>query len=244
MQANQAPLSRRLARRAIRWQTMRIPRLFVAPSIVCALSAAALADPAPMVRPAASVSTKPAAKPAASTKPAAKPAPQPVPELPPVLPPPPLVTPAQEIVPPSGGLGNDLVLAPLPPPLPPVRRDPKQVRLGALIWAGGYLPALIAPLLLWPRVDTLDGPTALANYSLLVPLIGPYISAIAAPAQAEEGNGRAVMSAWSVPWLLTSGLLQTTGFVLLLHGALPRLRVVDDVAVIPTGSGTAVVGRF
>lgn len=246
MRANHKPLSRRLALCAIRWQTMRIPRLVVATSIVWVSADVAAAPPVPMVRPAAPALKKPVvAKPAETAKPVvAKPVTPPVPVLPPVLPPPPLVTPAQEIVPPAGGLGNDLVLAPLPPPLPPVRRDPKQVRLGALIWAGGYLPALIAPLLLWPRVDTPDGPTALANYSLLVPLIGPYISAIAAPAQAEAGNGRAVMSAWSVPWLLTSGLLQTTGFVLLLHGALPRLRVVDDVAVIPTGSGTAVVGRF
>ena len=127
---------------------------------------------------------------------------------------------------------------------PPIRRDPKQIRVGALIWAAGYLPAFIAPLLLWPKADTADGPSALANYSLLVPLLGPYISAIAAPAQAEEGNGRAVLSAWSVPWLLTSGLLQTTGFVMLLHGAIPRLREVDGIAVLPTSNGATVLGRF
>lgn len=223
---------------------MRIDRPLLAVFLLVGLGDVAAAEP---------VAAKSALKPSAAAKSAPRSAggtASPVlpktspPVLPPVLPPPPVVTPAQEIVPASGGLGNDLLLAPLPPPLPPVRREPKQIRLGALIWAAGYLPALIAPLLLWPRVDTPDGPSALANYSLLVPLIGPYISAIAAPAQAEEGNGRAVLSAWSVPWLLTSGLLQTTGFVLLLHGALPRLRASDDVALIPTGNGAAVIGRF
>ncbi|MBL8636733.1 MAG: hypothetical protein JNM40_26145 [Myxococcales bacterium] len=223
---------------------MRIDRPLLAVFLLSGLGDVAAAEP---------VAAKSALKPSAAAKSAPRSAggtASPVlpktspPVLPPVLPPPPVVTPAQEIVPASGGLGNDLLLAPLPPPLPPVRREPKQIRLGALIWAAGYLPALIAPLLLWPRVDTPDGPSALANYSLLVPLIGPYISAIAAPAQAEEGNGRAVLSAWSVPWLLTSGLLQTTGFVLLLHGALPRLRASDDVALIPTGNGAAVIGRF
>lgn len=238
---------------------MHIDRLILAASILCGLVDAAAAEPAPVA--ARSAASAPAAKPAAAKPAAAKPAAakpastpagtaKPAPRqtnpvvLPPELPPPPLVTPSQEIVPPGSNLGNDLVLAPLPPPLPPVRREPKQIRLGALIWAAGYLPALIAPLLLWPRVDTPDGPSALANYSLLVPLIGPYISAIAAPAQADDGNGRAVLSAWSVPWLLTSGLLQTTGFVLLLHGAIPKLRATDDIALIPTGSGAAMIGRF
>jgi hypothetical protein len=130
-------------------------------------------------------------------------------------------------------------------PLPPQpTRDRKQIRLGALIWAAGYLPAMVAPLLLWPKIDTPGGPSALANYSLLVPLIGPYVSAIAAPALAADGSGRAVLSSWSVPWLLTSGLLQTTGFVVLLYGAIPRLRVIDAVAVLPTPSGATVIGRF
>jgi len=194
-----------------------------------------------------------AAKPAAVTKPVVtkpanaqpvvvRPVP-PLPVLPSHLPPPPLVSPPEPSVGAGtvGGLAHDLVLQPLPPP---IRRDAKQIRMGALIWAAGYLPAFIAPLLLWPKVDTADGPSALANYSLLVPLMGPYISAIAAPAQAEEGNGRAVLSAWSVPWLLTSGLLQTTGFVMLLSGAIPRLREVDGIAIVPTSNGATVLGRF
>jgi hypothetical protein len=130
-----------------------------------------------------------------------------------------------------------------PVPLTP-SRDRKQIRIGALIWAAGYLPALVAPLLLWPQVDTPGGPSALANYSLLIPLIGPYVSAIAGPAQAEAGNGRAVLSSWSVPWLLTSGLVQTTGFVYLLSGAIPRLRSTGAIAVMPTPAGVNVMGRF
>lgn len=164
--------------------------------------------------------------------------------LPNPLPPPPSV-PSLNTLPPepvqTGGLANDLVLQPVP--LTP-SRDRKQIRIGALIWAAGYLPAFVAPLLLWPQVDTPGGPSALANYSLLIPLIGPYVSAIAGPAQAEAGNGRAVLSSWSVPWLLTSGLLQTTGFVYLLSGAIPRLRSIDAIAVMPTPAGVNVIGRF
>ena len=95
----------------------------------------------------------------------------PVEVIPPSLPPPPLVSQPETSVGATalGGLANDLVLQPLPPP---IRRDPKQIRVGALIWAAGYLPAFIAPLLLWPKADTADGPSALANYSLLVPLLG------------------------------------------------------------------------
>ena len=48
----------------------------------------------------------------------------------------------------------------------------------------------------------------------------------------------------SVPWLLTSGLLQTTGFVYLLSGAIPRLRSIDAIAVMPTPAGVNVIGRF
>jgi hypothetical protein len=166
------------------------------------------------------------------------------PPLPNPLPPPPSV-PSLTTLPPEqaqpGGLAHDLVLQPVP--LTP-SRDRKQIRIGALIWAAGYLPALVAPLLLWPQVDTPGGPSALANYSLLIPLIGPYVSAIAGPAQAEAGNGRAVLSSWSVPWLLTSGLVQTTGFVYLLSGAIPRLRSTGAIAVMPTPAGVNVMGRF
>ena len=113
-----------------------------------------------------------------------------------------------------------------------------------MIWAAGYLPALVAPLVLWPRVESGEGPSALANYSLLVPVVGPLVSAIAAPAQTDDGNGRAVMSSWSVPWLLTSGLLQATGLAILISGARPHLLLDDSLVLFPTTNGVMAAGRF
>ena len=118
------------------------------------------------------------------------------------------------------------------------------MKVGALIWAAGYLPAFVVPLVLWPRVDTNGGPSALANYSLLVPVAGPLVSAIAAPAQAQDGTGRAVMSSWSVPWLLTSGLVQATGLAIFVLGARPHLLLDDSIVLLPTNSGVMALGRF
>jgi hypothetical protein len=66
-----------------------------------------------------------------------------------------------------------------PPGSPLIGRDLRKVRIGALIWAAGYLPALVAPLVLWPRVESGEGPSALANYSLLVPVVGITAGVIA-----------------------------------------------------------------
>ena len=243
MRPDRRAIPRRRDRSTIPWLAMRCCGRWFTVFCGCAFTMLAPLLTRAELQPTKPVGIKPVvAKPVNTKSVVVKPMP-PVEILPPSLPPPPLVSQPETSVGATalGGLANDLVLQPLPPP---IRRDPKQIRVGALIWAAGYLPAFIAPLLLWPKADTADGPSALANYSLLVPLLGPYISAIAAPAQAEEGNGRAVLSAWSVPWLLTSGLLQTTGFVMLLHGAIPRLREVDGIAVLPTSNGATVLGRF
>ncbi|HNI60816.1 MAG TPA: hypothetical protein PKW11_12790, partial [Pseudomonadota bacterium] len=69
-------------------------------------------------------------------------------------------------------------------------------------------------------------------------------SAIAAPAQTDDGNGRAVMSSWSVPWLLTSGLLQATGLAILISGARPHLLLDDSLVLFPTTNGVMAAGRF
>lgn len=134
-------------------------------------------------------------------------------------------------------------LAP-PPASPLIGKDPRKMRFGALIWAAGYLPAFVVPLVMWPQVGTEGGPTAVSTYSLLVPVAGPLVSAIAAPLEAPDGAGRATMSTWSVPWLLTSGVLQATGFAVFLRGVLPNYRPDDSLVLVPTTNGISALGRF
>lgn len=147
---------------------------------------------------------------------------------------------AQAQIPPLRGA--EPAVWPAPHPAPLVGKDPRKIRTGALIWAAGYLPAFVAPLVLWPGADTSTGQSSLALFSLLIPVAGPVVSAVAAPAQAETKT--AVISSWSVPWLLTSGLVQAAGFALFVRGLLPNYRPDDSIVFLPQANGLAAAGRF
>lgn len=109
-----------------------------------------------------------------------------------------------------------------------LRRNPRLMKIGALLFAAGYLPALVVPLGLSGSLDMENAPTPAANYTVMIPLLGPLISGIIAPATNQNGHGGQVFSSWSAPWLLTSGLLQGVGFALLVHGAIRRPTLVED----------------
>jgi hypothetical protein len=140
---------------------------------------------------------------------------------------------------------RELMNAPPPPPAPPppagdsasltlyhdlrlvpvtivTRRDRRLMKIGATLLAAGYLPALAVSIGLAPSIGQPNAPSAAANYTLLVPVLGPFLSAVVAPTGASSGDPRPLISSWSVPWALTSGLVQAAGFAALVAGALPR----------------------
>ncbi len=102
------------------------------------------------------------------------------------------------------------------------RRNARLMKIGGLLFAAGYLPALIIPLALSTSLDHESAPSPASNYTLLIPLVGPVVSGIVAPATNSAGHGAQVFSSWSAPWMLTSGLLQITGFTLFVAGTLGK----------------------
>lgn len=140
-------------------------------------------------------------------------------------------------------LSQQKLLAPPPPPPPPARsegalalyrdlrlqpiefrpqRDRRLLKIGGALLAGGYLPALAVSIGYATALDDPAAPSPAANYTLLIPVLGPLISAIVAPATNDRGNARPLVSSWSLPWALTSGLVQVAGFAILVKGAIPR----------------------
>lgn len=102
------------------------------------------------------------------------------------------------------------------------QRDKRLLKIGVGLLAGGYLSAVVVSLGLATALDQPDAPSAAADYTLLIPVVGPLVSAIVAPAINDRGNARPLISSWSLPWALTSGLVQVAGFAVLLRGAIPR----------------------
>lgn len=161
-------------------------------------------------------------------------------ELAPLPPPPPVYDGPPPQLPPPPQL-YDPALGPLPPQLQQqfgdqrrisahyeLRRSPRLMKIGALLFSAGYLPALVVPLGLSGSLDMENAPNPATNYTVMIPLLGPLISGIIAPATNQNGHGAQVFSSWSAPWLLTSGLLQGVGFALLVYGAVRRPTLVED----------------
>jgi hypothetical protein len=132
--------------------------------------------------------------------------------LPPPLPPPPQVQ--------VDGLTTPFALPPAPPAGP--RRNRRLMKIGALLFGAGYLPALVIPLALSGSLDQPNAPSPASNYTVMIPLFGPLVTGIVAPATDPGGHAGQLISSWSVPWILTSGVLQATGFTLFVIGAIPR----------------------
>lgn len=142
------------------------------------------------------------------------------------LPPAPVVSTPPPSPPPA--LGR-LPLVPVPAavaasrlPYREVRRDRRQMLLGGVMLGIGYLAAAGVAAGLASSVGQPDAPSAAANYTLLVPVVGPFVSGIVAPVTNENGNGRPLISSWSLPWMVTSGLVQVAGLVMFSLGAAER----------------------
>lgn len=120
----------------------------------------------------------------------------------------------------------DLHLDPLPDPpaVPTPRRDPRLIKLGGLLLGIGYAPAVALAIALSSQAGQNGGPSLASNYTLLVPALGPVASGIIAPAGSPPGTTGAVITGWTLPILLTLGLMQGTGSALLIAGAIPKIR--------------------
>jgi hypothetical protein len=102
------------------------------------------------------------------------------------------------------------------------RRTPRLWKAGLAIFLGGYVPSLITATAIAPFLDQIDSPSPAANYSLMVPGLGPLISAAAAPASRSGPPYGPSIVGWSLPVLITSGLVQATGLTLMIVGLTPR----------------------
>lgn len=155
------------------------------------------------------------------------------------LPPAPVVsTPS----PPTQPVIGRLPLVPVPAAAPPrslyreVRRDRRQMLLGGVMLGIGYLAAAGVAAGLASSVGQPDAPSAAANYTLLVPVVGPFVSGIVAPVTNENGNGRPLISSWSLPWMVTSGLVQVAGLLMFSLGAAEREHALPEPPAPPPGA--------
>jgi hypothetical protein len=123
------------------------------------------------------------------------------------------------------------------------RRSPRLWKAGAALFFGAYVPTLAAAVIMAPFLGQPDAPSATATYTLMVPVLGPLISAVAAPASRPGPPYGPTIVGWSVPWLATSGLLQAAGLTLLIVGATPR-RTATRLELSPQPSGVLLSGRF
>lgn len=188
----------------------------------------------------------------------APPPPPPSPLLePPQLPPPPMVS-----TEPPSPLAQDLRLVPapadvdvqLPDPALEARQNRKLLITGSVLLAAGYLPALVMPMVFAGFLDQEGAPTPAANFTLLVPVLGPLLSGITAPVQAigRGEPGGPLVSSWSLPWIATSGLVQATGLAVLIvagkRQAALRRQATPHVLVTPLArpgeTGLVLSGRF
>lgn len=104
------------------------------------------------------------------------------------------------------------------------RRDPRLLKIGGLLLGIGYAPAVALALALSSQAGQPGGPGLASNYTLLVPALGPLVSGVLAPATSPPGTAGAVLTGWTLPIVLTLGLVQGTGTALLLAGAMPKIR--------------------
>jgi hypothetical protein len=118
-----------------------------------------------------------------------------------------------------------------------LKRNTGLMTAGIVVLAASYLPALImGSLVLSYSASDERG----MGGSLLVPVLGPFISA-----------GLETHPAWSVPWTVVDGAAQLLGFSMMIAGAVTKRKVlVLDAPLtlaptsLPGGGGLVAFGRF
>lgn len=138
------------------------------------------------------------------------------------------------------------------------RRNDGMWGAGLAMWLSAWVPALVfGPLNAEeykPYAEKTDATKRRAiHYTLMAPVVGPFISGIWLPVVSYDRKDAALN--YSVPWIVADGITQLVGFSLLLAGYTKRrvpVRMlggtVQSLRVAPyaTGdtNGIAVLGRF
>lgn len=128
------------------------------------------------------------------------------------------------------------------------------------LWGAGlalWLAAMVPPAVMGPLYARQNTEDKNIYYTLMVPIVGPFISGIWLPLTRAPGDARnELVKNYTLPWVVGDGITQLAGFTMLLAGAqktrvplTPTLaRYIDDVHVSPVatggGSGIGLVGRF
>lgn len=128
------------------------------------------------------------------------------------------------------------------------------------LWGAGlalWLAAMVPPVVMGPLYARQNTEDKNIYYTLMVPIVGPFISGIWLPLTRAPGDSRnELVKNYTVPWIVGDGITQLVGFTMLLAGAqktrvplTPTLaRYIDEVHVSPVatggGSGIGLVGRF
>lgn len=141
--------------------------------------------------------------------------------------------------------GNELLLSHGDAPR---SRRSGMIAAGIVLLSAGYMPALITGGL----ATLFNGPT-LTGSTLLVPVVGPFLSSLAALTNPQEmGLGKSAARDWATGWSLVDGAIQVTGLALLIAGGRARPAAtpsfVERVQILPystqNGGGVVVSGRF
>jgi hypothetical protein len=122
-----------------------------------------------------------------------------------------------------------------------MRSDRGLIAGGIVLLSTGYMGALLTgSLMLSFNNSSSSGPSSTATGTLLIPVLGPFISGFAY-----------LNSAWSIPWMMVDGAAQVAGLAMIIAGAKSKRKVPvfsDRLRVSPyatwDGGGVAVTGRF
>src|SRR5262249_9092036 len=114
------------------------------------------------------------------------------------------------------------------------RRNRGMIAAGASLLATSYTAALVSGAVFLAFGSNSNSDFRTSSGTLLVPLLGPFISSIVY---------RNV--AWSVPWSVVDGTAQGAGLALLIAGAMSKRRVTilgERLQIVPTGAGLLATG--
>jgi hypothetical protein len=116
------------------------------------------------------------------------------------------------------------------------------------MWGAGlalWLSAMVPPLVMGPLYAQRESGSErkAIYYTLMVPVLGPFISGIWLPVKTRADFGDYAVREYAIPWIVADGLTQVAGFTLLVLGLQPRplppklSRVLGNVRITPYAAG-------